>query len=313
MNALVPTLNFSAPQLALVRKTAAKDANPVEFDQFIEFCRMARLNPLRKQVYLFIFHKNKPDKRQSVFVTAIDGLRAIADRSGNYRPDPEPARITYDEKLKGPLNPQGILKTQVTVFKWAHGDWHAVAGEAYWAEFAPIRDVWKEDETGKRVKTDQKELDPSKEGWSRMPHIMISKVAEAQALRKGWPEDLSGLYGEEEVDRMKTIELTATEIADEADKTARMEKVGGPNTILVDWMDGESLQPVASGKFHDQAIAFIRAHMKKGEEEASEILKWRDRNRHGLQTFWALEKDAALDLKKELEKVEHFVKEGTLL
>ena len=317
MNALVPMLTFSAQQLSLVRKTAAKDANDVEFNQFIEYCRMARLNPLKRQCYLFIYNKANPAKRQPVIVTAIDGLRAIADRSGNYRPDTDPPRITYDTTLKGPLNPLGIVKAQVNVFKHSHGAWFPVAGEAYWNEFAPIRDIWKEDqETGKRVKTDKKELDPSKEGWTRMPHLMIAKVAESQALRKGWPEDLSGIYGEEEVDRMKTIELTATEIADEADKAERYEKIGGANAILIDWMDGEALQRVPAGKFFDAAMAFIKAHMKEGEEEAGHVLAWKERNRASLTEFWALEKDAALALKKELEKVEAFHlgnAKGTLL
>ena len=305
MNLPVTTAgSFTPQQLSLVRKTAAKDANDTEFNQFIEYCRMARLNPLKRQVYLFIYNKNNPAKRQPVIVTAIDGLRAIADRSGNYRPDPEPPRITYDETLKGPLNPQGIVKATVTVFKWAHGAWFPVAGEAHWAEFAPIRDVWAEDASGKRAPTGKKEIDPSKEGWTRMPHVMISKIAEAQALRRGWPEDLSGVYGEEEIDHMKTIELTATEVADAADRTERLERVGGLNTILVDWMDGEQLQPVAVGKFFDAVMAFIKAHTVPGEEEYSTILQWRDKNRAGLKQYWGMEKDAALELSKNLDEID---------
>lgn len=311
MSALVPVRGeFSPKELSLIRKTAAKDANDLEFEQFVSFCRSARLNPLRKQVYLIIVNKNNPAKRQPVIVTGIDGLRAIADRSGNYRPDPEPPRITYDESLKGPLNPHGIVKAVVTVFKWAHGEWFPVAGEAHWNEFAPIKDVWGEDETGRRVKTGKQEMDPTKEGWVRMAHVMISKVAESQALRRGWPEDLSGVYGEEETDRMKTIELTATELAEEADKAERLDRVGGPNTILVDWLDGDAIGPVAVGKFYDAAMAFIKEYSKPGEEEYSTILQWRDRNRNALQMFWALEKDAALDLKARLENIEQAAKQS---
>lgn len=305
MGDLVPVRGeFTPKELSLIRKTAAKDANETEFEQFISFCRSTRLNPLRKQVYLIIVNKNNPAKRQPVIVTGIDGLRAIADRSGNYRPDPEPPRITYDENLKGPLNPNGIVKAVVTVYKWSHGAWFPVAGEAHWAEFAPIKDVWKEDENGRRVKTGKQELDTQKDGWTRMGHVMISKVAESQALRRGWPEDLSGVYGEEETDRMKTIELTATELADEADKAERLDRIGAHNTILVDWLDGEANTPVPVGKFYDAAMAFIAEFSKPGEEEYGTILQWRDRNRNALQMFWALEKDAALDLKAKLENIE---------
>ncbi len=302
-HALVPVLNFSAQQLSLVRKTVAKDANDVEFNQFIEFCRLARLNPLRRQCYLFIFHKNKPDKRQPVIVTAIDGLRSIADRTGHYRPDDKAPRFTYDEKLKGPLNPTGLVKAEVSVFKHAHGEWFASPGEARWEEFAPIRDVWAADEHGQRRPTGTKEIDPGKEGWTRMPHLMLAKCAESQALRRAWPEDLGGIYGEEEVDRMKTIELTATEIADEADKEERAERVGGFKNITVDWCDGEALQLVPTGKFHDAVMAFIAAHMKPGEEQPSHVATWQKRNSVALKQFWADDKAAALALKKELERV----------
>jgi len=37
-----------------------------------------------------------------------------------------------------------------------------------------------------------------------MPHVMLAKDAEALALRKGWPEDLSGLYEEAEFDNVIT-------------------------------------------------------------------------------------------------------------
>jgi hypothetical protein len=84
--------------------------------------------------------------------------------------------------------------------------------------------------------------------------------------------------------------------------------IGGKGAVTIDWMDGEPLQRVPTGKFGDAAMAFIRAHMKPGEEEVSVVLQWRDRNRHSINEYWALDKDGALTLKTELEKVEAMLK-----
>ena len=78
---------FSAQQLALIRRTVAKDCNPSEFDLFVEICKRVRLDPFRRQIYAQVYSKNSIDKRQMVVITGIDGFRAVAARNNNYRPD----------------------------------------------------------------------------------------------------------------------------------------------------------------------------------------------------------------------------------
>lgn len=299
MNALT---KWGDKQLALIRKTVAKDCTPTEFDWFIEICRGYGLDPLRRQIYAFVFHADKPDKRQLIPVVSIGGLRAMAERTGNYRPDDKPARFEMCAP-DADTNPQGLLRAEVTVYKRAHGEWFPVVAEAYWSEFAPLKERWVDNKPSGKLY-----LDPKKDGWHRMPRLMLAKCAEALALRKAWPDDFAGIYEESEIDRAHSIDVTPSELADAGDQAKRMEMIGGKNTVLIDWMDGEPLQRVPAGKFGDQALAFIRAHMKPGEEEASHVLQWRDRNRHSLTEYWALDKDGALTLKQELEKVEAMLK-----
>jgi phage recombination protein Bet len=285
MNALT---KWGDKQLSLIRNTVAKDTTPAEFDLFIHTCGALQLDPLRKQAHAFVFGKKDPAKRQLTIVTSIGGYRSIAERTGAYRPDDRAPRFEMGEK-NADTNPLGIIRCEVTVYKHSHGEWFPVVGEAWWDEYVPLYD-------GK--------IDRTKQGWTKMPRIMIAKCAEANALRKAWPDNFSGLHEESEIDRAHSIDLTPSEIADAGDQAKRLEMIGGKNTIMIDWMDGEPLQRVPTGKFGDAAMAFIRQHMKPGEEEASHILQWRDKNRHALVEYWALDKDGALMLKAELEKVE---------
>jgi phage recombination protein Bet len=278
-------------QVALIKRTVAKDTTPAEFDQFLHICKAVRLDPIRRQIYCFIMSKNDPKKRQMTIVTSIGGYRAIAERTGNYRPGR--VETTLGEKKDPACNPVGISHATATVYKYVHGEWHEVVETAYWSEFAPLKEIWEDDKPSGKF-----QLDPRKDNWRRMPRVMIEKCAEAKALRRGWPDDFDGLLAEDEMDRAHTLDLTATELAEAGEQATRLEAIGGGNKILMDWMDGEPLVPVPVGKLADQAIDFIR----KNKDEPSSILAWRERNRHGLQEFWAKDKDAALAVKTEIEK-----------
>lgn len=280
MNALVIA---EGKQLDLIRRTVAKDCDPAEFDQFIHICKAVRLDPLRRQIYAFVFSKNNPQFRRMSIVTGIDGYRAIAERTHNYRPDNQAPRIEYSETARDPAkNPLGIVRAEVTVFKHAHGEWFPVIGEAYWDEYAPIKNG---------------ALDDKKDNWRKMARVMIAKCAEAQALRKAWPDDFAGLDVEEETDRLAAIDLTASEMADEAASAKRFELIGGTNAITIDWCDGEPLQRVKVGEFGDRVLAFIR-------ETPEKAAFFQSRNADALKEYWAKDKAGALELKRAFESVQ---------
>lgn len=297
MNALA---SYTDKQLELIRNTVAKGTTPDEFNWFMEIARSTRLNPLRRQIYCFLFHERDPKKRQMVVVTGIDGYRSIAARSGNYRPGK--AITCFDEAMVNPdTNPLGISHSEVTVYLHSHGEWHEITERADWSEYAPIIDIWAEDETGQRRKTGRQQLEPKKDGWRRMGRIMLEKCAEARALRRGWPDDLGATYTDTEVDQAQVLDLPSERI-EAAEQAKRYERIGGP-AITVDWMDGGELQRVPVGKFGDAALSFIREHTKPGEEEIGTVLAWRDRNSHALKEYWAHDKDGALQIKAALEQL----------
>lgn len=287
---------FTGRQLELIRHTVAKDCQPDEFNLFIAVAQRAGLDPFRKQISALVFNKNKPDKRRMSIITGIDGLRAIAARSGRYRPDEHEPEITYLPELKGPTNPLGIEKAVVRIYIRDGGgtEWRPVAGVAYWDEFAPISEEWKEGDDGRRRPTGKMVLDAGG-NWARMGRVMICKCAEAQALRKAFPEDLSGLYEASEMDQARVVDLTPTEIIEAQATDDRLAKVGGKGSIIFQLTPASPLEPIALGQVADRVLeAYEGFDLRQA--------RWFDSaNRTPLQEFWARSPSDALELKKRME------------
>lgn len=171
MSALTKTTHFSPDQVALLKShlmASGKDA-PAPSDADLQLygmvCQRLELDPFSKQIYAI------QRKGRWTFQISIDGLRAIADRTGQYAGSDEPLfdeGITqFDAEQKGRAVPS-VCK--VTVYKIVHGHKCAFVGIAKYSEFA-------QSFNGK----------PS-EMWGKMPYTMLSKCAESQALRKAFPQ-----------------------------------------------------------------------------------------------------------------------------
>jgi len=281
--------DYTGSQLQLIKNTVAADTTPDEFDMFVEVCKNMRLDPFRKQLYCIVYNKDKPKYRKVAFITGIDGFRAIAERNGDYRPDDAAPVFDTDPSLKDKLNPHGLVSATVKAFKQdRNGDWFPIVGIVYWDEFAPVKDVWKNGQ-----KTDEKELSGN---WKTMPRVMLAKCAEAVALRKGWPEDLSGIHSSEEMEVVNT-EHSATEEIEKFEAEERQRKIGGNKSIMFSFAAGDPLEPVEVGKVFDKCAEFVNL-----SESPTEIEAWGRTNKESLKQFWAADKNAMLELKKIIEK-----------
>lgn len=293
--AMRPT-EMSGKQLDLIRRTVASDCNVTEFDLFCEVARRVGLDPFRKQIYAVVYNKDS-DKRKMAIITGIDGFRAVADRSGKYRPDENEPQIFYDETLKDPqTNPLGIERAVVTVHKFGpDGQWYPLKGVAHWSEFAPLKEIWAFDkEANKKRPSGVFELPEG--NWRKMARVMICKCAEAQAIRKGWPEDLSGIYAPEEMERA-SIDATASEMAEAAAVEDRLKLIAGKDSIMCMWSPGQPLEAVPIGEFADRCIEFLHT-----AQDATTIKAWAETNRVSLRDFWARSKSDALGVNAFIEK-----------
>ena len=127
------------------------------------------------------------------------------------------------------------------------------------------------------------------------------KCAEADGLRRGWPENLANVYTEDEVDRARVLDLTPSQAANDAKKERLIETIRPKGTILIDLGDGNGLSNAPIESFHDRVSEFIR---NRSLDDPCGVLAWREQQRVALQTFFAHDKNAALDLKRQFEALE---------
>lgn len=158
-------MDFSDDQINLIKNQVAKGASDNELKLFLYQCKRTGLDPLTRQIYFM----KRGDKM--TIQTSIDGFRVIAERSGDYAGQDEPEFVRENGSLQ-------CAKVRVYRFR-GETRYCAAVGVAYMGEYRP--------QTGQDFM------------WKKMPHTMLAKVAEALALRKAYPQDLSGLYTGDEM------------------------------------------------------------------------------------------------------------------
>lgn len=182
-------------QIDLIKRTVAKGCTNDELALFLHAARRTGLDPLMRQIYA-VKRWSKAEGREVMSIqTGIDGLRLVAERTKRYSPGREPS-FTVDEK--------GIVAATAYIKKQTEdGTWHEVSASAYWSEYV---------QTGKDGK-------PTR-FWSQMPHVMLAKVAEALALRRAFPMELSGVYTADEMAQADSSPAVEAEVVPEAEKIA---------------------------------------------------------------------------------------------
>lgn len=167
----VEAREFTEAQIELIRANGGHKLDDAEFEAFLHVVRRTGLDPLARQVYA-VKRWSSQEKREVMSIqTGIDGYRLIADRTARYAPSERPPYLERDDAGQ-------LIAATVWVKKLTDdGIWHEVPGTALYSEFV------QKDRDGAPTRF-----------WKEMPVNQLCKCAEAQALRRAFPNDLSGIW-----------------------------------------------------------------------------------------------------------------------
>jgi phage recombination protein Bet len=179
---------FSADQIDLIKRTICKGSTDDELRLFLYQAGRTGLDPLARQIYSIERREYRDGqwiKARSI-QTSIDGFRLIAERSGKYAGQVGPYWCGADGQwqdawiaAESPIAARvGVLRTDFKEPCWGVARFDAYAQKT--KDGIPTR------------------------MWKTMGDVMVAKCAEALALRKAFPQELSGLYTGDEM--MQAVE-----------------------------------------------------------------------------------------------------------
>lgn len=165
-----------ADLIEVLRNSLYPGASDPSIKMVIGYCKASGLDPMQKPVHIVPIFDSKMGAMRDVVMPGIGLYRTQAARSGNYAGVSEPEF--------GPDVTEVLGGVEITYPQWCKVIVKRALPNGQIVEFAAI-ERWKENYAVKGGK--ERSIAPNAM-WMKRPYGQISKCAEAQALRKAFPE-----------------------------------------------------------------------------------------------------------------------------
>lgn len=222
---------WTKAQRAALAQIGLEKADDANLAMFLHYCQRTGMDPFTRQIYMIGRWDKTSGRLKYTIQMAIDGFRIIAQRSLQYAGQTEPQWCGPDGAWRDVWVDHSTPPVAARIGVLRHGWPQPTYAIAHFAEYAPM-------------KRDGSGLEPM---WKRMPANQISKCAEAAALRKAFPNDLSGMYVPEELeknDEYQVVEQPVKPEPERIDWDARIAEVAADYEALKKlWTEAKGFEP----------------------------------------------------------------------
>lgn len=229
--------------IAVLENSLYPGAASTSISLVINYCRAAGLDPMQKPVHIVPMWDGKAQRMRDVVMPGVGLYRTQAARTGMY------AGVTEPEF--GPDTTETIGGVEITYPAWCRVSVRRQLPTGAIVDFSAV-ERWKENYATAGGK--EKSIAPNAM-WKRRPYAQLAKCAEAQALRKAFPE-MTG--AQPTADEMEGRGLDEFDGATVDGKTGEIQMPKGKR----EQAQAEAARPAASttvpGPLSEGQVAYLR-------------------------------------------------------